>query len=138
MDITITVTDIPRFDMSEVLSDLSYKTAEEIEKYTSKYAPLSEANNPTNPRGYWYERGYGWRGIIDKPVSEQLGSRWSIDQQGDTSVITNTASYARYVHSNKEQLFIHKKRGWRNDRDGIEHVKPMLDSILNDALKDFW
>lgn len=130
-------------NVESILSSFTYRVAEQVQTYTGAYAPLSEANSPANPRGYWYERGYGWKGKIDKPVSEQLGTRWGISRERrvhntTTAVITNSASYSLYVHSEQKQLGLHKLRGWRTDKDGIEYVKPLLNNILSDKLKDFW
>lgn len=124
--------------IDNMISDFVYTVAKKIKKYTSEYPPLSEANDPANPRGYWYERGYGWKGRVNNPVSEQLNERWDISRRNKGVIITNSASYSIYVHKEEDQARIHNLRGWRTDKEGIEEVKPQLDNIMTDTLRDFW
>lgn len=102
-----------------------------------QYPPATEANMPrTEVVGGsarvlpWYERGYGVRypGGGGRPVSEQLGQRWTVRSLagGLGAVISNNASYAVFVHSEEKQARFHGRRGWMTDKDVLEQEKDTI------------
>lgn len=108
-----------------------------------QYPPATEANMPRtkvvrSPGGTtlstrtlpWYERGYGVRypGGGGRPVSEQLGLRWTVRSLagGLAAVISNNASYAVFVHSEEKQARFHGRRGWMTDKDVLEQEKDTI------------
>ncbi len=70
----------------------------------------------------WYERGYGprWRrrdgSIGGRKTSETLGRKWMIASRSRMIIaLTNTASYAPYVHRAEDQTARHAATGWKTD-----------------------
>lgn len=111
--------------------------AEDLTAKVSEYPPQTAANKPGRTRtvsrtlksgavrqykvtvGY-YKRGVGWynaSGTLSKRRSQRLGSRWQTSNQrtatGGRHLISNSATYAKYVHSKPDQAYFHQKRGWR-------------------------
>lgn len=114
--------------------------ATELQTIIQVYPPETIANSPENPRGQWYQRGYGvrWKkkdGTVGgKPTSGQLKKRWHIKNQSATSVLLyNQASeygrgtdwYSGYVHASEKQAGFHAKRRWITDETAAKKVRKM-------------
>jgi hypothetical protein len=111
--------------------------AEHIEGTIKEYPRKTMANNPDNPTGRWYERGYGprWKrkrkqGIGGRKTSETLRAQWSTKSRagGLQQVIGNSASYSKYVHSEEDQAGFHGDRGWKTDEQVLDSEG---DKVLN-------
>jgi hypothetical protein len=78
---------------------------------------------PRRPGKGYYVRGRGMLSSKGKLLSssEMLGRKWSINAIAWGARLTNTASYAGWVHG-KRQARIHKKTGWVTQRAGIDKV----------------
>lgn len=112
-----------------------------IQDRLAPYPPASEANSPDNPKGRWYERGYGprWRRQYNRrgnrvrtaggrKTSQMMNRKWAV-QAGDAGVVLqNSADYSAWVlhdptdTSRPHQASFHTARGWKNDRAVIESV----------------
>jgi len=70
------------------------------------YPPQTIANNPNNPSGRWYQRGWGirYKSGGGKQTSEQLGQKWTskYDASKFEAIVGNNASYAVFVQGPKE------------------------------------
>lgn len=111
------------------------------------YPPATEANMPrtevTEDGGTrilpWYERGYGVRyiGGGGRPVSEQLGQRWTVRSLagGLGAVISNNASYAVFVHSAEKQARFHGARGWKTDKQVLESERDFVAKKLQVGIR---
>lgn len=117
---------LDKLKQMQAVKDGLRKGADEIKKIWSEYPPETIANSPNNPRGYWYERGYGFRwklrggGIGGKKTSEKLGTHWAIEEShgGMTLSVRNyPVTYNIYVHEKRRQAYFHKKTGWKADED---------------------
>jgi len=111
-----------------------------------RYPPASEANMPRTrvtdgsvrylP---WYERGYGVRYPSGggRPVSEQLGQRWTVRSigKGLGAVISNNASYAVFVHSEENQARFHGRRGWKTDKQVLDQEKDFVAERLQVGIR---
>jgi hypothetical protein len=75
------------------------------------YPPHTSANVPPAP---YYQRGKGtiYAGGGSDNSSENLGKQWSVNVKPYGVIIGNRASYAEYVHGDKQPRF-HQVRGWR-------------------------
>ncbi len=94
----------------------------EVQGQIAPYPPATEANSPSNPKGHWYERGFGPRwyrqdgSIAGRKTSQTLGRRWGVHRQGRLSwLVTNAATYAPYLHAQARQVKWAGARGWRTD-----------------------
>ena len=109
--------------------------AAELQNLIAPYPPESVANRPNIRSGQtgsprWYERGYGTRwlrlvkgGYGGNPTSEMLNRQWSIAKLGRTGAqLRNRASYAKYVHGEKDQPAFHAGRGWKTEMWGIRQI----------------
>jgi hypothetical protein len=78
---------------------------------------------PRRPGKSYYVRGRGMLSSTGKLLSssEMLNRKWSIKAIAWGARLTNTASYAGWVHG-KRQAKIHKKTGWVTQRAGIDKV----------------
>jgi len=100
-----------------------------------KYPPETKANRPPTP---YYIRGTGMQYKSHNDLkSEQLGTRWNVEKYGTGARVYNTASYAEYVHGEKQN---HKlaEYGWRKISDVFEKKVPTIlnkiDAWINKAL----
>ena len=78
---------------------------------------------PRRPGKSYYVRGRGMLSSKGKLLSssEMLNRKWAIKGIAWGARLTNTASYAGWVHG-KRQARIHKKTGWVTQRAGIDKV----------------
>ena len=87
-------------------------------KGLQNYPPSSERNTPPGKNGNgYYIRGRGWmrKSGADYtlvPSSERLGTRWFTRVQSFHTYVSNTASYAEFIHGDRQPLWA-KTVGWR-------------------------
>ena len=82
------------------------------------YPAKTIANSPGNPRGQWYERGWGvrYKGGGGRQTSERLDSSWSFkyDASRTEATIGTNVSYAKYVQGPKgTQAKALQRIGWK-------------------------
>lgn len=119
-------------DLRQPLRATSLAVAAEIENRLVPYPAATMANSPDNPKGRWYERGYGarWKtrsGVGGRKTSQTMNRRWNIRQSGDEVVLENLADYSAYVYHDPgaplpHQAWFHAQHGWKNDKDVIQSV----------------
>ena len=116
-------------DFEPVMQGVTLAVTHELQNAIAPYPPATIANSPSNPRGRWYERGYGpkWRtkdgAVHGDHTSETLGRRWGIERRGRIGhVLGNLASYAVDVHAKARQKPWHAAHGWTTDEDAIRRV----------------
>lgn len=117
-----------------------FALAEEIRSYLAPYPPATIRNSPSNPRGRWYERGYGYRSRTGRswPTSELLGRSWAVSTPMlSRAVLTNKASYGKWVHAADHQAAVMATIGWKTDRWAIAHVfaSDAVDRILGSIIR---
>jgi phage gpG-like protein len=129
-------------DLSAIKSGLK-AVASHVRGIASKYPDATEANNPGNATGRWYQRGYGpkWitrKGVHGRKTSETLGRRWGVSYSADemTATLGNNASYAKYVHDADDQASFHAARGWRTVQDVARDEEPTAQAFLEKHLQD--
>jgi len=89
--------------------------------------PAETWRNRDTGRGYWYERGYGYRGSKDVGrTSAPLGKKWYHTVYPDYLKVGNTATYASDVQG-ETQMFLHALNGWK--RLSVT-AKGMMPSII--------
>ncbi len=99
----------------------------------SKYPPLTKANAPPYP---FYRRGIGTMyasGRIDK-TSENLSKRWMTKSVGYGVEISNTATYAKWVHSDKFQARAMGRIGWRKLVEVAREKHREIQKVYQDAV----
>lgn len=103
--------------------------AHQLQNEIAPYPASTIANSPANPKGRWYERGYGpkWRvksgAVHGKRSSQTLGRRWGIRSSGPTGhILGNLATYSGVVHAAEIQAAFHGARGWVTDETAIMRV----------------
>ncbi len=71
----------------------------------AKYPPATIGNSPSNPRGQWYQRGWGvrYKGGGGRKTSENLGKKWTTkyNKAKFEAKVGNNASYAIFVQGPK-------------------------------------
>ena len=106
----------------------SLAIAEVIRDEIAKYPPATIANSPSNPRGRWYQRGYGPRwarrdgSVGGRKTSEQLGQSWTTRQKDMGAIVGTKVSYAPFVQAANQQASFHQGRGWVTDRQAVQDV----------------
>lgn len=112
-----------------VIQAATKAVAYEVQGKIAPYPPATIANSPSNPKGRWYERGYGprWKvksgDVHGRKTSETLGRRWAVAAlQGGGHKIGNIASYAKFLHSERDQATWAGVRGWVTDKTAVQHV----------------
>jgi len=112
---------------------------ESIKKEAGKYPPASGANDPGNPLGRWYERGYGVRyaGGGGNPTSQMMNRKWYVRPEQWAVLVGNTATYSPYVHG-EQQVDFHGERGWKKVGDVAEAALPELLDKLGDQIERIW
>jgi hypothetical protein len=128
-------------DLTAELQSLTSYIAEEVQHLLAPYPPSTVANAPvynfgphTKPANYgrWYERGYGphWSrkdgSIGGSKTSEMMDRRWGISvpmASRTSALLSNSASYAKYLHSADEQVGWAVERDWKTDKWAIERVQ---------------
>ena len=93
-----------------------------------KEYPRSTTANVEPFHGRWYERGWGSKykrldgTVTGKKTSETLGRKWATKSKakGLQQIVGSNVSYARFVHSAKEQAKIHGRRGWKTDEQVLK------------------
>lgn len=101
------------------------KSAGEIIKDDAgQYPPESAANQPPAP---YYQRGMGTVTSSGKVrrTSENLSKRWRMDANASGVDITNTASYAQFVHGRRQASF-HARRGWKQLKPTARRLMPQI------------
>lgn len=100
------------------------------QKGLKQYPPMTAANRPPYP---YYERG---RGTWTSPArntggSENLGKKWYMRKSGSWNYeIGNTASYAKYVHGDKQARAMQPK-GWRKLTDVAKEKTTQITEIYS-------
>lgn len=115
--------------------------AKELEGLVGRYPAAGPWNMPQGPGSHWYKRGYGGRYMTvggelrDYGTSEDLGKSWVVAKEGTTGArLTNSASYAEYIHSDSEHVAWAPEHGWLSDADAI---KKLIDSgAISDIMLD--
>jgi len=139
-----------------LLSEVAEDYGSALYEVMQPYPPPTIANSPDNPKGRWYERGYGerWRrrngSIGGRPTSGQLGDRWTrtTETLGEDEVdatVENIAQnaisgayYPTYVQGEVEdQSRVHQSIGWKSVDTGLSETEPTLDRLLDEALDKF-
>jgi len=112
--------------------------ADEVIDEMKDYPPQTAANRP-DEHGRWYERGVGThsRNAVQR-TSENLRMKWKKmrNKSAPSISITNSASYAEYVHGNR-QSNVMKKIGWKkvktvSDKKFAEITEHIMDKYFKD------
>lgn len=102
--------------------------ASRVHELTAPYAPSTAANRVQLGTTH-YQRGLGsvytriGGGRTVRKTSEMLGRKWDVVQAGNGARLSNTASYAGYVHDEAYQTDFHKKRGWETWQGSLRRMK---------------
>jgi len=106
------------------------------------YPPPSIANSPSNPTGYWYERGYGsrwWRAdgtMGGRKTSERLKEQWTVEPLGRTAVqVGNKVTYGPFVQDAQNQQWFHRMRGWQTIQTVAEQEKDRITNFLRTQIE---
>ena len=117
----------------------------ELRDWIQVYPPKSIANRPHGLKpDRWYERGEGTHYITVKGVekiykkSQMLNRKWvtthAFTPDAAEVVIGNGASYAKYVHDERYQVYFHALRNWRTAQAGILEFEAKIVRRVSDAI----
>lgn len=111
----------------------------DIQAKTGRYPPATIANDPSNPRGWWYERGFGTRFASGASyhTSEDLGKKWYTRTFPSYVEVGNTASYSPWVHG-PEQARFHGERGWKKLLETATGLLPELLRKMAAQVERIW
>ena len=91
------------------------------------YPPLTSANRPPTP---YYIRGQGMQYKNKNSMSsERLGTQWYVKSSGYQTKIGNRASYAKWVHDDKEQARAMATIGWRKLFEVAKEKKAQITKV---------
>ncbi len=81
----------------------------------------------------WYERGYGTRYANGRgrKTSQFLNRSWAVEPDPVTNgaLVTNRATYTKWVHLAQTQTKVHQRTGWITDRQGVERATASGDIV---------
>lgn len=80
----------------------------------------------------WYERGYGTRYANGggRKTSQFLNRSWAVEPSGQRqALVTNRATYTKWVHLAQTQTKVHQRTGWITDRQGVERATASGDIV---------
>jgi hypothetical protein len=107
--------------MQGFIKSASRQAAGDILVAFQNYPPETIANRSSQRR--WYERFFGPRwhrrdgSVGGRRTSEKLGQKWKLESSGAMNArITNTASYAGWVHGDKQTKAM-RRIGWKTYHD---------------------
>lgn len=132
---------LDNFDDVYVVDEMAEAVSKYVVKNVKAYPPKTDANRRPKKgsgRSTWYERGFGTRSVTGAswPTSEQLNKSWDFGRERKGRyVITNDASYSRYVHDKEMQARFHRARGWLNYQDVIKSGGENIARIMQQAWK---
>lgn len=103
-----------------------------------KYPPTTEANQPgrysikTKQKMGHYIREEGYVTPSGKHLmnSEHYGKKYYVKASGASTIIGNTASYAKYL-AGEEQVAFHAARGWRKILDVAREKLAIITKIYD-------
>ena len=96
------------------------------------YPPTTAANLPPVP---YYIRGVGTQGALyNDNSSEQYGARFTIETREATTIIGNTASYAKYLAGATSQARVMAKIGWKKLITAAQETKTQLMRIYTEEV----
>jgi hypothetical protein len=97
-------------------------------KGLQKYPAPPASSTPPAP---YYKRGVGYMYADGgtKGNSERLGTQWYVKSSGYQTKIGNRASYARWVHDEKDQATAMATIGWRKLFDVAKEKKAQITKI---------
>lgn len=111
----------PKIKITEVVETVGKVVKRQLEIYP----PPNAGNAPkTYQRGRWntwYERGYGTKWVTSRGevrgrrTSQNLGKQWTLTASGLTATISNSVSYAGWVHKTGKQTGFHAAHGWMTE-----------------------
>ena len=61
-------------------------------------------------------------GYVLTSHSDQLGKKWIIKPSGNGALLINSARYAKYVQSAKDQARVMAQIGWKTDQTAIQEI----------------
>ena len=122
-----------------------------VQKELMEYPPETIANRPhqvVDAKGnlgalHWYERDVGSH-VRDRlyRTTEKLKKKWSKKLTHTAGKIMgrlrNTASYAKYVHGDKDQSAVMEKIGWEKGGDVAEKFRKKIEKVILDNFEKNW
>lgn len=133
---------LERLGKMDFLGAVLLAAAEHVKGVVDVYPKDTIANSPANPKGRWYERGYGprWRTadgkISGRKTSEMLGRKWTTRKVSNlTAVVGNRVSYAPQVMDRRYQSPWHKKHGWITIQQTAEDEADTVVKFISDAIR---
>ena len=122
-----------------------------VQKELMEYPPETIANRPhqvVNKDGSlsalrWYERDVGQH-VRDRlyRTSEKLKKKWRqrvfVVHGKIMGRLRNTASYAKYVHGDKDQSTVMAKIGWEKGGVVAEKFRKKIEKTILDTFKKKW
>jgi hypothetical protein len=120
-------------------------SAAELQDWVKVYPPKTIANRPHGLKpDRWYERGMGGHYITTKGEARVYKTSQRLDQWGKERhtfttnsaevIIGPKATYAKYVHDEKHQVYFHALRGWRTAQAGILKFEGKIARRIEDAI----
>ena len=132
---------LERLDQLKVAINAMKAAALHIKGKINIYPPATEANSPSNPKGRWYERGYGpkWNtlsGVHGRKTSQTLGKKWTIGQAdgGLTQIVGNNVTYGPFVQDPEKQAKFHKLHGWKTTAQVAEEEAETVVKFVKDEI----
>lgn len=129
-------------DLKTAAGNAAFVIATQLQDKIAPYPPATQANSPrpwtSGGRNSWYERGYGTKwarkdgSIGGRKTSQTANRRWSIQRNGNSTVLANGATYSPYLHranGTPHQAGFHATRGWQTDAQGIGALQK--DGVIN-------
>lgn len=133
-------------DLNAAAGNAAFAIATQLQNRIAPYPPSTQANSPrawtSGGRNSWYERGFGTRwvrkdgSVMGRKTSQTLNRRWSVQRNGNSTVLSNGATYSPYVHRGgnapPHQAGFHAVRGWQTEEQGMNGLvrDGVIDAIV--------
>ena len=133
------MTQFPK-EIGRNMSEAAHEAGKEIveTKGLQKYPPETDANKPPTP---YYVRG---RGTVTKSglraTSENYGKQFYVKREGQSTMIGNRASYAKYLTGKDDQARAMARIGWRKlidvAKEKVSIIKRIYQAWIDKTIKD--
>ena len=127
-------------EIARNMSEAAHEAGKEVVETTGlqKYPPETAANKPPTP---YYQRNVGTvtkSGV--RATSEQYGKQFYVKREGQSTMIGNRASYAKYLTGKDDQARAMARIGWRKlidvAKEKVGTIKRIYQAWINKTIRD--
>ena len=127
-------------EIARNMSQAAHEVGDKIikTKGLANYPPETAANKPPTP---YYQRGFGMiYKNSTKGTSENYGEQFYVKREGQSTMIDNRASYAKYLTGKDDQARAMARIGWRKlidvAKEKVSIIKRIYQAWIDKTIRD--